>query len=310
MASVIEGECVKIKAVLIRKSKPSTPIDIVANPFPGCCNDFVIKPLADGTGRDIQNDVNTIVYWFDPIVDTCTMILQQWDGSQWVDMPAITATNYGKFDSYGFYTNRYGQKFIRFELQWSKVILAIGEGSYRVMTTYHSALQGDATIESYEYCLRTYTPTRADGTVRLDYWIGGQLGDISDDEEIKDYGTLSIYNTLRVNGFFGYPKSSYKEEMIEYETGQFKYAEDEQTPTFDLKLKLLPFFMHEIIRTDFMMSDTKAITDYNSRNNGIFVKKLVTKDSGYEPQWYKLGGNLASVELQFKQEFNRLRKLR
>jgi hypothetical protein len=310
MASTMRGECIKIKAFLVKKSKPLIPVDIVPNPFPGCCNDFVIKPLADASGNETQNDVNTIVYGFDPIVDTCEMVLQQWNGSQWVDQPAVTATNYGKLDPYGFYTNRSGQKFIRFEIQWSKVLALIGEGSYRVITTYHSPLEGDKTIDSYEFCLRTYTPSLADGTVRLDYWMSGQLGDIADDEEIKDYGTLSIYNTLRVNGFFGYPSAEYKEETIEYENGQSMYVEDEQTPVFELKLKLLPFFIHEIIRTDFMMANTMAITDYNSRNNGRFVKKLVRKNSGYKPNWYKLGGNLASVELQFKQEFNRLRKLR
>lgn len=310
MVSALEGECIKIKAFLVRKSKPVLPVDVVPNPFPGCCNDFVIKVLADGTGFDSQNDVNTVVYWFDPIVDACTMTLQQWNGSQWVNMPAITATNYGKFDSYGFYTNRSREKFIRFEIQWSKVLLAIGEGSYKVLTTYHSALQGDSTIESYEYCLKTYSPRNAEGTVRLDYWMSGQLGDVADDQEIKDYGTLIIYNTLRLPGYFGYPKSTYKKENIEYETGQRVYVEDEQTPVFKLKLKLIPEFILVILRTDFMQADNLAISDYNSRNNARYIKKLVIPDSGFEPNYYELGGNLASVDLTFTQEFNRLRKLR
>lgn len=310
MASRIEGECVKKTFFILKPSKPVVNLDIPVNPLPGCCNDYVIKALADGGNNTAQNDTNTIIYWFDPIIDTATMKLQKWVNGAWVDMPAITASNYGKYGEYGYYTNREGEKFISLEISWKNVYNLQGTGSYKVVTSYHSPIDGDQEIESYEYCLQRYTAFNAEGTVRLEYTLSGQTGDIADDTKIKDYGTLKVYNTLRVKGFFGYPKASYKEEKTEYNNGQWKYVEDEQTPVYSLKLLLLPFFIHEIIRTDFMMADIKAITDYNARNNGRFISKRVHKDSGYEPNWYKLGSNLATVDLQFTPEFNRFRKFR
>lgn len=311
MDSRFPGECVKKQFFLLRPNKISTvDVNIPANPFPGCCNDFVIKVLADGGNNTTQNDTNTVIYWFDETVDSASMKLQQWQSGVWVDVAIISDDTYGKYGAYGYYTNREGEKFISLEISWKKVYNAIGTGSYKVVTNYHSQIDGDQTIESYEYCLRQYSPQLADGTVRLEYTLSGQTGDIADDTKIKDYGTLKVYNTLRVNGYFGYPKSTYKEETVEYTNGNNQFVEDMQEPIFKLKLKLLPFFIHEIIRTDFMMADTLAVTDYNARNNGRFVSKLLRKDSGYEPNWYELGGNLASVELQFKPQFNRFRKFR
>ena len=311
MASIFPGECIKKQFFLLRPSKISTvDVNIPVNPFPGCCNDFVIKVLADGGNNTTQNDTNTVIYWFDETVDSASMKLQQWQSGVWVDVATISDDTYGKYGAYGYYTNREGEKFISLEISWKKVYNTIGTGSYKIITSYHSQLGGDQTIESYEYCLRQYSPQLADGTVRLEYTLSGQTGDIADDTKIKDYGTLKVYNTLRVNGYFGYPKASYKEETVEYNNGQNLFVEDMQDPIFKLKLKLLPFFIHEIIRTDFMMADLMAVTDYNARNNGRFVSKLLRKDSGYEPNWYELGGNLASVELQFKPQFNRFRKFR
>lgn len=140
--------------------------------------------------------------------------------------------------------------------------------------------------------------------------LNGVTGDIEDDTKIKDFGTINWYNSLRVKGFFGYPNSDYKDDEIQYNSGQFKNVEDEQNPEFMMKLYLLPFFIHEIIKTDFMQADRYCVTDYNSKNNAVWIQKFVRKKSGYKPKWYPLQSNLASVELQFTPESNRFRKLR
>ena len=306
------GECVTKRFYTLRNNtKPIINVDVPINPLPGCCNDFVLKVLADNTNIAEQNDKNTVIYWFDKIVTNATMHFKKWSDGDWKEVAVITDNTYGKYGSFGYYTNNYGQKFISIEIDWAKVLLLQGAGSYKVTTEYTLAFGGNDSVDSYEFCLNNYTPQRADGTVRLEYWLSGQTGDIEDDKLVKDYGTLNIYNTLRVNGYFGYPKSTYKEETIDYaNTGQTVFVEDEQLPTYKMKLRLLPFFIHEIIRTDFMQADTLAVTDYNSRNNARYVTKYLRKDSGYEPKWYDLSSNLATVELQFKPQYNRFRKLR
>lgn len=309
-----QEECITQKVYII----PANPVPVTVTPFvpenplPGCCNDYVIPVLADATGKATQNDVSGFLWWFDSIVTAATMELKQWNGSAWITVVAnLQATgSYGTPYLFGFYTNGQGQNFIGYKMNWAAVKALIGTGSYKVTVSYTVPVFGNSTKDSYEYCLQTYSPQLADGTVRLEYWLNGVTGDIEDDTKYKDFGTINWYNSLRVNGYFGYPKSTYKSDDIEYNNGQRLFVEDEQEPVYKLKLQLLPFFLHEIIRTDFMMADELAITDYNSKNNATYIQKYVRKDSGYEPSWYPMQSNLASVELQFKQAFNRFRKLR
>lgn len=308
----LDGEMTYQKAsVIVADPVPvMVTVNIPANPFPGCCSDFVLNVLADNSGNPLQNDKNTIINWFDPVVTGAIFTLKKWMDGDWTDVATISDSTYGAYNPFGYYINSEGQPFVSLVIEWANVLALNGEGSYKVTTNFTIPIFGDQAIDSYEYCLRTYTPMLADGTVRLEYWLSGVTGDIDDDVKIKDFGKLNIYNSLRLKGFFGYPKSSYKDDDIQYDNGQRLYVESEQEPVYKLKLLLQPFFIHEILRTDFMQADSLAITDYNSKNNAFYVQKFVRKDSGYEPQWHELTSLLASVELQFKQAYNRFRKLR
>lgn len=307
----IDGERSLRKMLSLPTAVSSTgSTNVPVNPFPGCCSDFVLNVLADDSGIDSQNDVNTVIWWFDKIATSATLTLKKWINGEWESQGVISNNNYGAYGALGYYQNDSGQKFISLEIKWALVLAALGTGSYKVTCDAVIPILGNTSEDSYEFCLQQYAPELADGTVLLEYWLSGAIGDRTNDTLVKDFGTLSVYNSLRLNGFFGYPKGSYKSEDVEYNNGQRLYVEDEQTPTYKLKLKLIAFFIHEILRTDFMMADTLAITDYNSKNNGAYIQKFVRKDSSYEPSWYELQSNLASVELQFKQAFNRLRKFR
>lgn len=309
---MIDGECT-YKKVFVIPANPSPSIqalNIPASPLPGCCSDFNLKVLADNSGNPLQNDVNTVIHWFDPIITGATMALKKWVNNAWISQATISDNTYGTYLPFGNFINIEGQNFISLKVSWANILTAFGTGTYKFTTSYVVPIFGNKSADSYEFCLQTYSAKLADNTVRLEYWITGVMGDIEDDTKIKDFGTMEVYNSFRLPGFFGYPKTTYKEDDIEYNTGQRDYVEDEQEPIFKLKLFLLPHFIHEILRTDFMMANERAITDYNSKNSGSYIQKFVRKNSGYEPGWYELQSNFASVELQFKQEFNRFRKLR
>lgn len=311
---MVDGECItqKVGVILNSPTTPVSPVSIPANPFNDCCADFDLKVFADTSGKALQNDVNTVIWWFDAIVTGATLKLKKWVNGAWALQATISDNTYGTYGEFAYYTNSLGQNFISLQIEWAKVLAAFDEGSYKVTCTYTNPLGSPTTVDldSHEYCLMTYTAARVDGTVRLEYWLSGTTGDVDNDTLLKDFGTLNIYNSFRLKGFFGYPKTTYKQEEIEYETGEFKYVEDYQTPVFEMTLLLLPFFIHEILRTDFMMADELAITDYNSKNNGSYIQKFVRKDSGYEPEWHQLQSNFATVKLKFRQAFNRFRKLR
>ncbi len=313
-AGTYQEECITQKVLLIPASpvpQTATP-NVPVNPLPGCCNDFVIQVLADATGIALQNDVTGFLYWFDPIVTGATMDLYKYVNGVWtLTVTNITSgTTYGTIKAFGTFVNDEGQNFVGVQLDWQNVLFIWGTGSYKMKVNYTVPVFGNQNFYSHEYCLQTYSPVLADGTVRLEYWLNGVTGDIEDDTKFKDFGNIDWYNSLRVKGYFGYPKSSYKSDDIEYNSGQRVFVEDSQEPVYTLKLNLLPNFLHEIIRTDFMMADTMAVTDYNSKNNATYIQKYVRKNSGYEPKWYPLQSNLASVEIQLLQAFNNFRKLR
>lgn len=285
-------------------------VNIPANPLPGCCSDMSIKVLANTSSDTSENDVNTIIYLFEKITTSATMSLKKWVNNAWAVQATISDSTYGTYSSLGAFSNKSGQKIISLKLEWAAVLAAFGEGSYKVSTVFVVPVFGSDIIDSAEFCLKTYSPANADNTVKLEYWLSGQIGDIKDDAKVKDFGSLSVYNSLRLNGVFGYPKASYKEEDVKYDSGQAVFVEDEQEPVFKLKLLLLPFFIHEILRTEFMQANRMAITDFNSKNAGIFKQKFIRKNSGYDPEWYPLQSNFANVELEFTQEFNNFRKFR
>lgn len=285
---------------------------IPANPLPGCCSDFVLKVLADGSGLPLQNDATTEIQIFDTLVTGATFKLKKWENGAWVVKATISNNNYGKYSPFGYYTNADGQNFIKLEVDFAKILAAFDEGSYKFTCTYTIPF-GSVTsfdLDSNEYCLKTYSAVNAEGTIRLEFWNTGQIGNKSDDTKVLNYGTEVIYKSLRLQGFFGYPKFTFKEETVEYTTGENKYVEDYQMPIYKMTLKLLPFFIHEILRIEFMMADTLAVTDYNSMNNASYVQKYLRKDSAYEPIWHELQSNFATVKLTFKPQFNRTRKFR
>lgn len=297
-------------------SIPSNPVpstvfvNIPANPFPGCCNDFVFKVFADNSGLPLQNDVNTIINWFDNIVTGATIILKKWNGSAWENKATISDNTYGLYSYFGNFINNEGQKFIFLQVSWAAVLAAFDTGSYKFTTTAIIPIFGNQDIDSHEFCLNTYSGSAVDGTIRLEYWLSGTTGDIEEDTKIKDFGSLSIYNSIRWTGWFGYPESEYTEDDTQNNNGQFLFVEDEQNPIFYCKIMLAPFFIHQILATDFMQATRMAITDYNSKNNAVYIQKFLRKKSGYKPDWYKLQSNLATVELQFTPETNRFRKFK
>ncbi|MES2287780.1 MAG: hypothetical protein V4547_18980 [Bacteroidota bacterium] len=312
IAGTWQEECITQKVLTIpsNPAPTSTVPDVPLNPLPGCCNDFIIPVLANASGLALENDVTNFIYWFESITTAATLNLHKWNGSAWTSVDFLSNNDCGTYHAFNFFANDQGQKFIQYTMDWSKVLALYGTGSYKVIVSYVVPVFGTKIFDSYEYCLKTYSAQLAEGTVRLEYWLNGVTGDIEDDTKYKDFGTLNVYNSLRVKGFFGYPKSTYKSENVEYNNGQSLPVEDMQDPVFMLKLYLLPFFLHKIIETDFMMADRLAVTDYNSKNNATYIQKFVRKASGYEPKWYPMQSNLASVELQFKPESNRFRKLR
>ena len=283
-----------------------TPTVITAKQL-DCCDDLRWNVLADATTSDpIKNDKNSFLWWFDKSVINAAVTYLVKDG---VDYLLMGNSNYGVPHDYTFYTNPSNQNLIGYEIDWNKVINTLGEGMYQIKCVATTIFGATITQLSDTYCLAQYTESRAENTVRVEYYNTGILGD-KNDEKIKDFGTLSWYNQHRFDGSFIFKSSEIKEDDIIYSNGQRKYVELDQEPEYTLELKPIPAFKHDVLRMEIIMADSILITDYNSKNFETYYKKKVKNKGGYSPKLYPLKSKLGSVSLTFIQEFNNLKKFR
>lgn len=295
---------------------PTSAIPIVEVPdIPAsqtqCCSDFVLKVLADDSGEDLNNDRSGFLWWFNDTINSASLVLQQFISGVWTDVETLSGANdFGTSYDYEFYVNDAGESFIGYQLNWADVLADKGEAMFRVKCVAVDFASVNNYLYSPVYCLKTYTAERANGTIRVEYYLSGSLGINENDEAVRDLGSLNWYNSFRLPGYFGFNTSTYEETRIQYQNGERLFVTDDQEPEFTMKLKPVPYFIHEYMRTDVMMSDNIEITDYNSKNPINLVRKKVFKNSGYAPQWKPLQSKLAGVEVKFKQTFNNHKKLR
>lgn len=309
----LDGEAIKQDFIFVLEDpNPQTPVlDLPDSTTRDCCSDFFLLALADtGSIDELKNDKAGFLFFFSTAISSATLKLQKATNGVFADIDDLDDSTYGTFFAFGFFVNDAGEQFIAYQLEWKKVLTLKGAGTYRVKADGIVSFGGINTQLSTEYCLSQYTAERANKTVRIEYFLSGQLG-IADDKKIKDLGTLNFFNGIRLSGFFGFPTSTYETDHIQFANGQRVFVEDEQEPEFTLKLAPdTASFIHELMRTDVMQADRIEITDYNANNPQAFIKKAVIKNSEYAPNWNKLQNKTASVEVKFIQEFNNLKKLR
>jgi len=273
-----------------------------------CCSDLVWNVLADTTTtNDLKNDKNSFLFWFNKdVINTAVLKLVKNNGDEYT---LTSNTNYGTPYDYGFKTNTLSEKLVGYLVDWNKVINTLGEGMYHVKCDANTVFGATITQLSESYCLKQYTPYRAENTVRIEFYNTGIIGS-NFDEKQKDFSTLNWYNQHRFDGHFIYKNSEIKEDHILYSNGQRKYVELEQEPEFTLDLKPIPAFKHDVLRLEIVMADSISVTDYNSKNFENYYKKKVRIKGSYNPKLYPLKSKLGSVSLSFIQEFNNLKKFR
>lgn len=309
-----DGQATTQVFTLVPTNPIPTPIvlDLPEGVTRDCCNVFAIKALADtGSSDDFKNDRAGFPWFFDSLVTTADLNLQKYSNTtnDFEDLIALNNGTYGTFFAYGSFTNTNGVKFVGYQLNWKDVLTIHGEGGYRVKCEPTTIL-GTTELFSPNYCLKQYTPTRADVTVRVEYYLNNILGMSDNDYKVRDFGNLDWYNSFRLCGFFGFPESNYENDYIEYNNGQRQWTQNDQEVEYILKLKPTPAFLHELMRTDVLQADRIYVTDYNSKNPQTFIDKQVINSGPYAPDWKKLQSKLATVEVTFRQEYNNLQKKR
>lgn len=289
----------------------ATELDIPASVTRDCCGAYSFKVLADTSDDDeFKNDVTGFLWWYNEMVDTATMKLLKWDGTTYTEEATLSDDTYGTFYELGFFTNDAGENFVGYQLNWRTVLTAFGAGSYKVKISIHAVTGETSDITSSEYCLKAYSANVADKTIKIEYYLNGILGVNEDDLLKRDYGDLNWYSSIRLPGWFGFPKSSYSKDYTQYVNGSRQWVQDEQEQEFSMIIKPVSSAVHELMRTDVMQADEILVTDYNANNPQSFIQKSIQLTGEYMPVWHPLRSKLASVELKFRSAINNLKKNR
>lgn len=230
--------------------------------------------------------------------------MQHYTGGAWVDLENLNTNDFGTPYAFGFFIDKYQNNAIGYLLQWTDVLNEHGEGRYRVRST-GTILIGGGTVTKYsfEFCLKTYNAYRADGSVRVEWWTSGTIGDVETDLLKRDYGTLNWYNQLRIpNALFGYPTSAFEREFVKYQNGSMVWLKDSQVEEYLLQIGRIDEPFHKYFKFEVMQADEVRVTDYNIGNHLQTQNKYITFVGDYAPEW-QTGTQLAKVEIKCQQRY-------
>ena len=275
-----------------------TPI-LSGHPNQKCCPMKWLVLASEGNTNPLFNDFSAPIKFF-PIVFTPTLSLQQWQGNTFVDVATLIDDTYGTFFDLREKDNikPYGYK-----LDWNLILAAFGPGLYRVKFDYTFA-----NIFSDEYCLKIYSDTLANKTVRFETTRDSRIGSINQKQQL-DFSGLQWVDQFRYeNAFFGGRTSEQTQESNRLNGGRRDYYTRENTHRFKLEIRRLQWFQSRRIFWDLAQNDLTKVTDYNFTNIERFDNLVVELDGGIEPNYQ--GKNVyQSLELDFIDGYDNNRKL-
>lgn len=298
----------------------SKDVDLVTyeRPRPIFCEDFgedcdfLLPVMADGTGSDYANDQTPLIFFGSQLTSAVAVVLQKYSSGSWGGNYAITGS-LGNTYALGTWTTQ--PKYAGVIIFWSGVYTTHGPGQYRVRWTETFNGNPKETF-SKPFCLKLFNCNYHNGTVRLEAWVDKGIGNIFLDKNIIDFTGVKVnpndpgwYFQVRVPGRFGDSKSDYESEEIQYRNGQRQKVTDKQDEKFVLKIRAIPEWLHDTIKTFYLQGDKLQVTDYNANNPKSYVKKEVMRNASYEPNRFN-GSKCSPVRLEMKATYNRLERFR
>lgn len=307
------GEAQKQDFTIIRNTPDRliTPLEVPVSSVDDCC--FELPVLAKSGGDNFTNDQSSVIFFYDGAFITASMTLQKYENGAFVDKVSLNNNTYGTFFAFGFEVNDLGENLMGYLIDWESVLLdpTLGQGTYRVKTL-ETTVFGAPQLEQFSiaFCLKTYTIYQANLTVRFDWYNTGVIGDPDNDERIRDYGTLSYLNQMRLpESIFGNDTDETERSSVRYQNGQEVWLQDNTVEVYTFKSGRYPDYIHKILRYDMMKADIIKVSNYDNDAHNLHNDHKIVPRSNYEPNYIR-GTKLSSVELTFEQEFRNNRHKR
>ena len=305
------GECIKGDFTIIATNplvdNPTLSGIVPTSSVAQCCTKttFFASTLDDA---DLKNDKTSALFVLSSSVSAAILSLQKADAAgDFADVTTLVDDTYGTFYALSFNTDDDARKYIGYKVDMRAVIIGFGVGSYRI-TAALTTIFGSKSIYSNDWCLKEWSASGIDGTVRIETRTNGIRGVATSQTDYIDFNALDWYNQTRLKGMFGFETSEFSREKVEYSNGQNEWITDEQTVKYILKLKPIDENTRDFLRVDVLQADEIIITDYNSKNAFTNIETYVNGDGSFEPR-FNIKEALP-VDISFVSAFNNLRKKR
>ena len=280
---------------------------IFAEPPDRCC--YRLEAFASTSdARDLVNDKWRFHKGYDGATASVNMLLTKpFDsgfGSVLLDNDTL-----GTFFELGYFIDENGLKYISYNLDWRKVLTLYGEDVYQINAVATPAFGPVSDpFEDFPFCLRAYTPDRANKTIKFKTVIRGAITDRRDVNKIDSiYFPKNYEAQIRLKGSIGKNKSSYTQEYAVLNSQLLDQYESKRTPKYSIQLDPIPEFVHEFIEIDVLQSDRFNITGYNSNNPWFHIQTPASNPSAYEPT-ATMRGRDVGVEFEVEHGYNTGRK--
>lgn len=295
-------------SVITGDSSPApiyTPILLINE----CC--FSLPALAESAfTRDEYNDYHGPIFFFGNKYTTAVLKLQQYTNGAWADIANLDDNTYGTFYDWGFYYTIYNENAIGYLIDWSLVLSNYDEGSYRVKCTSTDIFGNNNSTYSLDFCLLEYSEERANNTVRIDWWMNGNVGDKDFDTKRRDYGDTNWANSIRLpNSMFGFDEPNVTRSFVKYQTGAQIWTADDEFDSYTLKTGMLTNLIRRYLRFDTFKGSEMRITDYNISNPNEHINRYVVLSGAAKINYFD-NITKAPMEVKFDQYFQNNSKKR
>lgn len=221
---------------------------------------------------------------------------------EWNDQTNINDNTYGLFYALGSITGY--SLYTMFQVNWGKVLDAFGPGMYRIkcdilekkvviIIVNGVPVPSEAEYEvscmtSEIFDLQLFDCNKADGTIKFETALTGSIGSIDEYSVVFNLCGISIYDSIRIRGFFGYETTpKYIETLLEHQSGQIDEINNKLVNKFVCKIYRAPKWVHDRLKSYGLMADNILVSDYNINNSDYFIKqKGVRLQGAYEPTYF------------------------
>lgn len=298
------------------ESEEPESLDLCDEEPQDCCSDdnFKLLVLADPVFTDAErNDFSSFLYKVF-LNNTITFSLEKWNVSAWDEMVAdLSAGSYGTYYEPGILqTGFHIVKFTGYKLEWRNVLIAFGEGVYRVKAsgTFFGNSWDDC---SRIFCLKEYSVNSANQTVRFEWHNNGIVSYANPETgtfKKVDYENIDWHDMIRLTGAFGFPEDQQEVIDLSYQVSnhlEIERIRDKTNYLYKFNSGYYPSWVHYLIKDIAFKSNSLLVTDYNKLAKHNFVRKAIVKEpDGYKPDYEHVYQKKYKVQVNFRDKLDDL----